>query len=853
MTVDRFAKAIGAVLLLVLIKPWGLGLDWQRLSLASLAVMVLWIAVALAARREYLATFRRSLGARQVEPAGVRLEVADASTIEALVEELASADDTRVLYAVDMLEALDKRNLVPRLLLHHESPRVRARALYAMEVERASATGSWLGSIERMLGDEDADVRAAAVDVFARARHEDAAHLMRPYLEDADPRVVVTAAVALAGSGSPADVATARATLTRIVEDQRREGLRGRIAAAAALGRDPAPELRPLLVPLMHDADRDVARVAIEAVERAGIVDPLFVPALVTLLGDRALKSVAREALAGGGEAVLEALAHFLRSPDEQAWVRRHIPVTLAHIPTQRSMDALLSALESRDGFLRFKAIEAIERLRRESPGLVLDREAVERLVVRESSRYFDATTLRYNLLREPAHGTEPLLLRALSDKRARTVDRIFRLLGLLHSWTDVAAARYSIEQGDPRARASAVEYLDNLLSGPVRKRVMPILEGGTEEEQAQAANAALKTRPRDIEDTLAQLAHDDDPVVATTAMYLVAQTGRWALSDDLDFVASRATGEPYVRDAARWALSVRDHRDAANEQPVVAVVDRLQALPLFEVVSVDESFRITTAGHRVSYRAGDILCTQGDRPGEMRFLLEGAVAGRSEDGGPEVSVDAPATLVFEEVLAGRPLSQTLRAAEPCACLTLDRDAFLTTLSDNIALAKGLFRTLFGASESRRQHAGRARPGSPPPPGGSLQPIDVVLALRRSAWLSSASVEQVLDLAAVAREVTLLSGTLLFGEHDRPAVYHVLDGEIRLEGPGSNPLVGRTGDAIGVAETLAGTSFGGRAVVAEAGRALRLDSDVLYEVLDEHADLLESTFRGVLRTSDEGA
>ena len=35
-TVDRAAKAVGALLLLVLVKPWGLNLDWQRLSYASL-------------------------------------------------------------------------------------------------------------------------------------------------------------------------------------------------------------------------------------------------------------------------------------------------------------------------------------------------------------------------------------------------------------------------------------------------------------------------------------------------------------------------------------------------------------------------------------------------------------------------------------------------------------------------------------------------------------------------------------------------------------------------------------------------------------------------------------------------
>ena len=37
-TVDRGAKALGALLLLVLVKPWGLNLNWQQLSYASLIV-----------------------------------------------------------------------------------------------------------------------------------------------------------------------------------------------------------------------------------------------------------------------------------------------------------------------------------------------------------------------------------------------------------------------------------------------------------------------------------------------------------------------------------------------------------------------------------------------------------------------------------------------------------------------------------------------------------------------------------------------------------------------------------------------------------------------------------------------
>ena len=60
-TVDRFAKALGALLLLVLVKPWGLHLDWQHLSYASLAVTALWICMSLRARRGYLTAFRQSI------------------------------------------------------------------------------------------------------------------------------------------------------------------------------------------------------------------------------------------------------------------------------------------------------------------------------------------------------------------------------------------------------------------------------------------------------------------------------------------------------------------------------------------------------------------------------------------------------------------------------------------------------------------------------------------------------------------------------------------------------------------------------------------------------------------------
>ena len=81
----------------------------------------------------------------------------------------------------------------------------------------------------------------------------------------------------------------------------------------------------------------------------------------------------------------------------------------------------------------------------------------------RETSRYYNGLTLQHNLLRHSLDAAESLLGRALEDKLRRSLDRIYRLLGLLYHIEDVAAARFTIEQGERRRRAAAVEYLDNL------------------------------------------------------------------------------------------------------------------------------------------------------------------------------------------------------------------------------------------------------------------------------------------------------------------------------------------------------------------------------------------------------
>src|SRR5262249_49966652 len=207
----------------------------------------------------------------------------------------------------------------------------------------------------------------------------------------------------LSASSQPEDVKAAMEALERLALDSRPAATDGRREAAQALGAITNPEFRRLLVPLMYDSSREVALDAIRSAGRLGGEDYLFVPPLVSLLRNRLLKAAARDVLVGYGPGVLDTLAYFLRDQDEDIWVRRHIPSTLARIPGQKTMDILVDALSERDGFIRFKVISAIARMHQALPELKVPVEKIQPLVVQEANRYLTYLSLHYNLVHADA------------------------------------------------------------------------------------------------------------------------------------------------------------------------------------------------------------------------------------------------------------------------------------------------------------------------------------------------------------------------------------------------------------------------------------------------------------------
>ena len=857
-TVDRVAKGLGALMLLVLVQDWGLDLNWRQLSYASVTMMVIWGAFALNARREYMKAFRRSLEQQDVRPSEVRLDSADLSTIETLLSELSHPEPRRVLYAIDMLEALDKRQLVTPLLLRHDSAEVRARALRLARYTTREAGERWLPGVERALGDEDGEVRLAAARALATLRGEAAVDVMRPYLDHHDLNLVVTAAAALASSDVASDVDRAEETLRRLAADTHESASELRRQVARALGLVANPRFRPLLVPLMYDDNYYVARAAVNSAGTIGGDDFLYVPTLVTLMRNRRLKEPVRKVLVDFGEAVVPPLAYFLADKDEDIWVRRHVPSTLARIPCAASVKALLDTLDASDGFLRYKAITALERIRRDHPSMPIDRAIVERHVVAETGRAFSALTLYTNLFVSGGVNPTCLLARVLEEKRTRATNRVFQLLGLVHPPSDIAAVAATLNNDDARRRSGAIEYLDNLLAGDVRRRVMLLVEDMPAEERVRKGNVLYKTRPRDVEDTVAQLVHDENQVVSAAAIHLIEDRQMWSLAGDLEHTLQhRDPRDWHVFEAASWALAASRMPAERRRQlwqeplPAVVLVDRLRRLPLFDFTSIDELFRIAALGGQVRHEGLRVIYERGTAPPTLQFVLDGRVEATGEQG--ETSeILAPSPLAFEEILEGRPMRRSIRSLEPTICLSITTEHFLSLLAENVDLAEGIMRWLIGGRERLQERVllrGDLTPEVQRKVAAGLQPVDRALLLQASPLLARATGAQLLRLAASAQPIVLKPGVDPLADFAEASTLVVLTGTVTITAPDGSTSAADSGDVIGMYQTLGGKPIPGTLEAATEGTALRFTRGDFFDVLADDTALLQAVFSGLLRAA----
>ena len=525
-------------------------------------------------------------------------------------------------------------------------------------------------------------------------------------------------------------------------------------------------------------------------------------------------------------------------------------------------MDLLVEVLDDGDRFLRDKAIAGMEALLRRDATLSYPREPIDGMLIQKTQTYFECLTRRHGVFDRGGMPTESLLAQVLTEKMERAVNRSYRLLTLLHSWKDVATARWAIERGNAATRARAFEFLDNILATHLRQSVMPMLEDLPLEEKVERGHRVRRTHPESLEDSMLSLINDTDEVVAATAIDLVRSERQWNLSADVEHVlAHRDVRDWLVFEAASWTLAEQrltpEERQARWLEPLPGIVlaDRLRDLSMFSSVQVEEVARLTAGGRQLRHGDQATLLTEGMVPAAFHVLLDGRVVAKTRltEGR---TFEGPSLIGFEPALQGAPARETVHAHGPVVTVAVSRDDLLTALAGNTDLVRGLFQTIvesFSASRMPTVLTGTARDDLTGIDTDHLTPVQTLLALRQVPIFATLSSNELGQLTAVARAVPTKTGDVLADETDPPCLWVVLSGALAavdISDPDVRELA-TSGDTLGVFETLGGFRSAHdrrarRLIVVESGAALRMEQDELFDLIGQRPGLLQHLFGTLL-------
>jgi len=530
--------------------------DPALLAYFSLGVIIVWAMFIFVLRSGYLQALRTGLEARAITWEGGDINYADKQTIEAVLQNLQKEDERALLFGLDLAENMDPEVIAPRLplsLLQHPSALVRGRSL---KLFAASTEPEKLNEIVRLLEDENREVQAEAINVVCAIRKEDAIPLMRPYLESPDPRVQRSAIECLLHHGDAEIREVALATFRKMIANPGTDGAAARTEAARLMGEVDDPEFTGYLSKLIRD-DPSIPVIR-EALAAAGKrKEPTLLGDIIMRLCCPKTKSWARQALIEYGEVAVETLREALLDSNTSRDIRLSIPRTLSKIESPDAMGALLSGLNQEDGSLRYKIILGLEEMARHLRNLPIDRHVIEMAIVSEARRYYRRFLTFFGLFgdgNDRSMNDGWLLHQALLENMEREKERVLRLLSLIYPPEDIGNATAALHSGSRAKQAQAIEFLDNLLTGDVKRHVFPLFDDAPAAERFQKFLAILGLRSFDRETALQELLKQDDVWVKAATFWEIGLRGLREFRGELQqYLNSK---DPVLKETAALVMS---------------------------------------------------------------------------------------------------------------------------------------------------------------------------------------------------------------------------------------------------------------------------------------------------------
>ena len=448
--VNKFADVMASVLILIF--SIRLKMTVAEMSVFSLGLILVWFVLNRRITREYIGIVKKNLTIKWPDADKYVLEHVDLDATKLVFDTLESRNRSSVLYAMNLMDLVQRDKLSPELrkIIGEHASEVRAGSFDTL----LDVAGTKLvPEMDDVLEERDfgAEVREVlSLDVYQQ--------LMREHIEKSTEH---------AGPGS--DVAQME------------------IAKALGMMNADSPLVKNLAKLLRSDSP-EVVGYALESAGRQRKRE--FVPMIVPHLGRPGTAEAAAGALLEYGDRIAGMLKDYLADPAEEPAVRKAIPAILARMGTPRAAAILVHELKAREGAVSAEVIAALDKLRSARPDIPFAAADIQPEIfnhVAKACGLIQELALAQHKGRPAASAGDP------EAQLARTLQQIFSLVGLLYSRDDVARAFQNYHEGKKTSVDYALELLENILDKDIKDVLLPLLEERPLDEKAQACRKILK------------------------------------------------------------------------------------------------------------------------------------------------------------------------------------------------------------------------------------------------------------------------------------------------------------------------------------------------------------------------
>ncbi len=692
--------SIGLVGAVLLVLTSGLGFEAPQLALIFLPLAVLWIMAVINAVQQYRLALRQAIDTHRLR--GHELDLFDPASIEALQRGLKNPYPEAVIYSLSLIESVQPE-LMPKVLpelLEHFAPEVREDAVRRVQRLKLRDLTRYIRA--RVDVENVAEVREDLLVTLVALGGATALDFVDDFLNDSDPIIRRGALIGVLryASGDPRLEASKQLVLMA-----QSSAMQDRLLAAQIIGEVGGGSFHPLLVPLIFDPEREIRRAAL--IGSGKLSHPDLWRHVIDALADPTTRSVAAQALIGGGDSALSHIKAAFTQPDQPRDLLVRLVRVCGRIRSPAVADFLRDYLDYPEPEIRSQLLAVLASSGYHATEAQSER--IRHLIRHEVSSVANTLAIRADLGDDPALS---LLNEALATLVQRARDRVLYLLSFIYNRDNLLSARDALNFGGAVQQSYALELIEGELPREVQGIVLPLIDNNNPAQQLKKLEARFPQQRRSRRQRLQQLVvgleSGEDLWIRVCAIVAIRALDDKECTEVV--VTAVHSQEALLRETALWTLAEldpvaydsivevlgEDKFSEKGERRMFSTIEKviiLKTVSIFEETPTDVLVDVASIIEEVDIPAGKTIFEKGEMGHSMYIIASGKV--RVHDGDLVLNrlVDRD---VFGELalLDPEPRIASVTAEENTLLFRLDQEPFYELIDDRGEVARGIMGVL---------------------------------------------------------------------------------------------------------------------------------------------------------------